>query len=189
MFFFVAIVIIIAIAIATKMWRSASRRLVPLLSNRSRALPSVAASRRTVQPWLGPLADQPSPLFDRCFSEQSPKTTEVPPEDEELLEADEDLGIATGVELQELLAERQGKKLFDLEPPRGPFGTKESPAIIQSRYDERIVGCSGGVGEDEHDVVWFKLKKGELYECTVCTQVFKLEVVGHGGPPGGHHHH
>lgn len=171
------------------MWRSASRRLVPLLSNRPRALPSVAASRRTLQPWFGPLADQPSPLFDRCFSAQPPKTTEVPPEDEELLEADEDLGIATGVELQELLAERQGKKLFDLEPPRGPFGTKESPAIIQSRYDERIVGCSGGVGEDEHDVVWFKLKKGELYECTVCTQVFKLEVVGHGGPPGGHHHH
>ena len=28
--------------------------------------------------------------------------------------------------------------------------------------------------EDEHDVVWFKLKKGEQYECTVCTQVFQV---------------
>ncbi|KAI5070140.1 hypothetical protein GOP47_0014483 [Adiantum capillus-veneris] len=104
-------------------------------------------------------------------------------------EPDFEFGIATGVELAELVAEKEGKRLFDLEPPRGPFGTKEHPAIIQSRYDERIVGCSGGVGEDEHDVVWFKLKKGELYECTVCTQIFQLEVVGPGGPPGGHHHH
>jgi hypothetical protein len=28
--------------------------------------------------------------------------------------------------------------------------------------------------EDEHDVVWFKLKKGEQYECSVCTQVFQV---------------
>ncbi|KAH7284616.1 hypothetical protein KP509_34G062600 [Ceratopteris richardii] len=104
-------------------------------------------------------------------------------------EVDHEFGIATGLELKELVAEKQGVKLFDyLDPPSGPFGTKEHPAIIQSRYDERIVGCSGGEGEDEHDVVWFKLRKGELYECTVCTQVFQLEVVGPGGLPGGHHH-
>jgi hypothetical protein len=28
--------------------------------------------------------------------------------------------------------------------------------------------------EDEHDVVWFKLKKGEPYECSVCGQVFQV---------------
>ncbi|KAJ9537755.1 LOW QUALITY PROTEIN: hypothetical protein OSB04_030488 [Centaurea solstitialis] len=46
---------------------------------------------------------------------------------------------------------------------------------------------------DEHDVVWFWLKKGEPHECPVCTQYFVLEVVGPGGPPDGHgddeHHH
>ncbi|KAJ7537493.1 hypothetical protein O6H91_11G011000 [Diphasiastrum complanatum] len=101
---------------------------------------------------------------------------------------DGSLGIATGFEREELEAERKGAKRFDLEPPRGPFGTKEAPAIVQSHFDERIVGCSGGVGEDEHDVVWFKLKKGEPYECSVCSQVFQLEVVGEGGKPGGHQH-
>lgn len=163
---------------------------MPLLNNGARALPSTRASRQASEhfPWLSSLAYQTHPRFDRCFSAEAPKPANVISEDE-VAEVDEDLGIATGLELQELLAEKQGKKLFDLDAPRGPFGTKEHPAIIQSRYDERIVGCSGGVGEDEHDVVWFKLKKGELYECTICTQIFQLEVVGPGGPPGGHHHH
>eukprot|EP00250_Pteridium_aquilinum_P009460 c18681_g1_i1 orf=377-898(-) len=173
------------------MWRCASRRLVPLLSNGARALPSSGASRQASEqsPWLASLADQTYPCFDRFFSAEASKTVTLGVVDEEVAEADEDLGIATGLERQELIAEKQGKKLFDLDPPRGPFGTKEHPAIIQSLYDERIVGCSGGVGEDEHDVVWFKLKKGENYECTICTQVFQLETVGPGGPPGGHHHH
>ncbi|KAJ7565881.1 hypothetical protein O6H91_02G079200 [Diphasiastrum complanatum] len=87
--------------------------------------------------------------------------------------ADDSLGIATGPEREELEAEQKGSKRFDLEPPRGPFGTKEAPALVQSQFDERIVGCSGGVGDDEHDVVWFKLKKGEVYECSICSQVFQ----------------
>jgi hypothetical protein len=216
--------------------------------------------------------------------------------------------------------ELQGKKRFDLDPPRGPFGThvrcwslwlrgwsvkllsckarptisysvcdlycrfffstlpgiiiltarhllclkslcfcsvfhcslivQDAPAIVESHYDVRIVGCSGGVGgkhlglilhakfelqwdnlvgivyehdvhirelleiwhgdslltettdaldwrwhcstlknyclrkttwnwsgwyaEDEHDVTWFHLEKGKLYECPVCTQVFQV---------------
>lgn len=161
-----------------------------LLNYGERALPFTGASRQASEqfPRLAPLSYQNQPHFNRCFSAEASKPVTVIPEDE-VTEVDEDLGIATGLELQELLAEKQGKKLFDLDAPRGPFGTKEHPAIIQSRYDERIVGCSGGVGEDEHDVVWFKLKKGEPYECTVCTQFFQLEVVGPGGPPGGHHHH
>lgn len=164
-------------------------------------MPSTATRRRPFEQsqWVISFADHASYRFDRLFSAETPtpaKKVDSPaplegmPKVEVVIsdEMDPEFGIATGVELQELIAEKQGKKLFDLDAPRGPFGTKEHPAIIQSRYDERIVGCSGGVGEDEHDVVWFKLKKGELYECTVCTQIFQLEVVGLGGPPGGHHH-
>ncbi|KAJ7951861.1 Cytochrome c oxidase subunit 5B, mitochondrial [Quillaja saponaria] len=94
--------------------------------------------------------------------------------------------IATGHEREELEAELEGRKILDINYPVGPFGTKESPAVIKSYYDKRIVGCPGGEGEDEHDVVWFWLEKGKLHECPVCTQHFVLEVVGPGGPPDGH---
>ncbi|RWR83072.1 putative cytochrome c oxidase subunit 5b-like protein [Cinnamomum micranthum f. kanehirae] len=111
--------------------------------------------------------------------------------------------IATGHEREELEAELQGQKRFDMDTPVGPFGTKvcvsftfsgyivmtkwwESPAIVKSYYDKRIVGCPGGEGEDEHDVVWFWLEKDKPFECSVCSQYFKLEVVGEGGPPDGH---
>eukprot|EP00244_Chara_vulgaris_P006875 TRINITY_DN2595_c0_g1_i2.p1 TRINITY_DN2595_c0_g1~~TRINITY_DN2595_c0_g1_i2.p1 ORF type:complete len:192 (-),score=28.84 TRINITY_DN2595_c0_g1_i2:89-664(-) len=90
----------------------------------------------------------------------------------------------TGLEREELEGELTGKKRFDLEPPRGPFGTKEAPAIIESRCEWRIVGCSGGMGEEEHDVLWFELKKGETYECPVCSQVFQLKTIP--DVPGGH---
>ncbi|KAK1604148.1 hypothetical protein QYE76_027821 [Lolium multiflorum] len=102
--------------------------------------------------------------------------------------------IATGHEREEIEAELQGKKRFDMDAPVGPFGTKEAPAVIQSHFDKRIVGCPGGEGEDEHDVVWFWLEKEKPHECPVCTQYFKLEVIGNGGNPDGHdddddHHH
>ncbi|KMZ63967.1 Cytochrome c oxidase subunit Vb [Zostera marina] len=93
---------------------------------------------------------------------------------------------ATGLEREEIEAELEGKKRFDMDAPCGPFGTKEAPAVIQSFYDKRIVGCPGGEGEDEHDVVWFWLEKGKAHECPVCSQYFMLEVVGAGGPPDGH---
>ncbi|CAL9104981.1 unnamed protein product [Musa textilis] len=111
--------------------------------------------------------------------------------------------IATGLEREELEAELEGKKRFDMDAPVGPFGTKEAPAVIQSYYDKRIVGCPGGEGgklislrwlwhskclllQDEHDVVWFWLEKGKPHECPVCSQYFVLEVIGEGGPPDGH---
>ncbi|MBA0691058.1 hypothetical protein Goari_008706 [Gossypium aridum] len=108
--------------------------------------------------------------------------------------------IATGHEREELAAELEvmfplpvsdsncrGKKIIeDVNNPVGPFGTKEAPAVVKSYYDKRIVGCPGGEGEDEHDVVWFWLEKGKLHECPVCSQYFVLEVVGPGGPPDGH---
>jgi cytochrome c oxidase subunit 5b len=101
----------------------------------------------------------------------------------------DEFGIATGAEREELEAKREGKKRFDLDPPRGPFGTHDAPAIVESHYDVRIVGCSGGVGEEEHDVTWFHLEKGKTYECPVCTQVFQLKVTGVGGQPGADEHH
>ncbi|CAA6671736.1 unnamed protein product [Spirodela intermedia] len=94
--------------------------------------------------------------------------------------------IATGHEKEELEAELEGRKRFDMDAPVGPFGTKEVPAVVQSYYDKRIVGCPGGEGEDEHDVVWFWLEKDKPHECPVCSQYFVLEVIGEGGPPDGH---
>nr|GLL21216.1 cytochrome c oxidase subunit 5b-1, mitochondrial-like [Ipomoea trifida] len=82
--------------------------------------------------------------------------------------------IATGHEREELEAELQGKKILDIDFPEGPFGTKEAPAVVKSYYDKRIVGCPGGEGEDEHDVVWFWLEKGKPHECPVCSQYFVI---------------
>lgn len=96
--------------------------------------------------------------------------------------------IATGHEREELEAELEGRDILAINHPVGPFGTKEAPAVVQSYYDKRIVGCPGGEGEDEHDVVWFWLEKGKPHECPVCSQYFVLEVVGPGGPPDGHGH-
>ncbi|MBA0723789.1 hypothetical protein Golax_004342 [Gossypium laxum] len=81
--------------------------------------------------------------------------------------------IATGHEREELEVELQGKKILeDVNNPVGPFGTKEAPAVVKSYYDKRIVGCPGGEGEDEHDIVWFWLEKGKPHECSVCSQYF-----------------
>ncbi|GAU11058.1 hypothetical protein TSUD_113510 [Trifolium subterraneum] len=95
--------------------------------------------------------------------------------------------IATGHEREEIQAELEGRNILAIDNPEGPFGTKESPAVVSSHYDRRIVGCPGGEGEDEHDVVWFWLEKGKPHECPVCAQYFELEVVGPGGDPYGHH--
>ncbi|KAL5698154.1 Cytochrome c oxidase subunit 5b-2 [Ranunculus cassubicifolius] len=102
------------------------------------------------------------------------------------LKVEDVMPIATGHEREELEAELEGRDLLDINHPAGPFGTKEEPAVIKSYYDKRIVGCPGGEGEDEHDVVWFWLEKGVPHECPVCSQYFTLEVVGPGGPPDGH---
>ncbi|KAF5189810.1 Cytochrome c oxidase subunit 5b-2 protein [Thalictrum thalictroides] len=99
---------------------------------------------------------------------------------------EEVMPIATGHEREELEAVLEGRDLLDINHPVGPFGTKEKPAVIKAYFDRRVVGCPGGEGEDEHDVVWFWLEKGKTHECPVCTQVFTLEVVGPGGPPDGH---
>ncbi|KAJ8531331.1 hypothetical protein K7X08_026765 [Anisodus acutangulus] len=80
---------------------------------------------------------------------------------------------------------RTGQKHFGVELTNWAIWY-QAPAIVKSVYDKRIVGCPGGEGEDEHDVVWFWLEKGKPHECPVCSQCFKLDVVGPGGPPDGH---
>ncbi|ESW07722.1 hypothetical protein PHAVU_010G153300 [Phaseolus vulgaris] len=123
----------------------------------------------------------------RYFSTQSEDVTAIKKKVEDVMP------IATGHEREELQAELEGRNILEIDHPEGPFGTKEAPAIVKSYYDKRIVGCPGGEGEDEHDVVWFWLEKGKPHECPVCAQYFALEVVGPGGPPDGHgdddHHH
>ncbi|XP_010479786.1 PREDICTED: cytochrome c oxidase subunit 5b-1, mitochondrial-like [Camelina sativa] len=128
-----------------------------------------------------------SSLFPRHFSSESETSVKKK-------NVQDVMPIATGHEREELEAELEGRRLLDIDFPEGPFGTKESPAVVKSYYDKRIVGCPGGEGEDEHDVVWFWLEKGKSFECPVCSQYFELEVVGPGGPPDGHgddedHHH
>lgn len=57
---------------------------------------------------------------------------------------------------------------------RGPFGTESNPALIESAFDERIVGCTGQAAPADHDLHWLTVKKGELCTCPVCGQVFAL---------------
>ncbi|XP_060208253.1 cytochrome c oxidase subunit 5b-2, mitochondrial-like [Lycium barbarum] len=129
------------------------------------------------------LNSSPSPSATTSF--QQPTTLFSDPE---LLpkRVEDFMPIATGHEREELEAQLQGRNILELNYPIGPFGTKEAPAIVKSVYDKRIVGCPGGEGEDEHDVVWFWLEKGKPHEYPVCSQCFKLDVVGPGGPPDGH---
>ncbi|KAK1360125.1 Cytochrome c oxidase subunit Vb [Heracleum sosnowskyi] len=87
---------------------------------------------------------------------------------------------------EELEALLDGRQVRDVDYPEGPFGTKESPAVIRSYYDKRIIGCPGPDGDDEHDIAWFWLEKGKPHECPVCSQYFILEVVVPGGDPDEH---
>ncbi|EER89176.1 hypothetical protein BDA96_10G037100 [Sorghum bicolor] len=162
------------------MWKRATSLLLrhhrSALGPRSPAASAAAASGLS-------RTQAPAPLF---FSTLDAAGTRTRVEDV--------MPIATGLEREEIEAELQGKKRFDMDAPVGPFGTKEAPAVIQSYYNKRIVGCPGGEGEDEHDVVWFWLEKGKPHECPVCTQYFTLDVIGQGGSPDGHdddddHHH
>lgn len=56
----------------------------------------------------------------------------------------------------------------------GPFGTVENPVLVPSINDERMVGCTGGTGDNEHVPLWFRCREGFLYRCGECDQVFML---------------
>ncbi|KAK7349150.1 hypothetical protein VNO77_06289 [Canavalia gladiata] len=161
------------------MWRR-------LLSSHLKTLALVSSSSTPRSASAAAALPRSTALFSRYFSTQSEDTTSIKKKVEDVMP------IATGHEREELQAELEGRDILEIDHPVGPFGTKEAPAVVKSYYDKRIVGCPGGEGEDEHDVVWFWLEKGKPHECPVCAQYFVLEVVGPGGPPDGHgddHHH
>ncbi|XP_078169914.1 cytochrome c oxidase subunit 5b-1, mitochondrial-like [Carex rostrata] len=147
------------------MWRRLACQLRPIAATRS-----ASGGTLLVRPAI---ASVPALSFSSLAGEIKKSVEDVMP-------------IATGLEREEIEAGLQGWKRFDVEAPSGPFGTKEGPAIIQSHYNKRLVGCPGGEGEDEHDVCWFWLEKGKPHECSVCTQYFMLDVIGNGGDPEGH---
>ncbi|RID63580.1 hypothetical protein BRARA_E02577 [Brassica rapa] len=166
------------------MWRRiVSSHLKALVADVAAASPRRSIATTTARPVHFHRADSPasssSSVTARCCSSESVEIIAKK-------KVEDVMPIATGHEKEELEAELEGRRLLDIDFPEGPFGTKEAPAIVKSYYDKRIVGCPGGEGEDEHDVVWFWLEKGKSFECPVCTQYFVLEVVGPGGPPDGH---
>ncbi|KAG4400321.1 hypothetical protein GLYMA_07G032800v4 [Glycine max] len=153
-----------------------------LLSSHLKTLASSAAAAATATPRSASASARFAALSRSClyFSTQSEDATAIKKKVEDIMP------IATGHEREELQAELEGRNILEIDHPEGPFGTKEAPAVVKSYYDKRIVGCPGGEGEDEHDVVWFWLEKDKPHECPVCAQYFVLEVVGPGGPPDGH---
>ncbi|CAA3020065.1 putative cytochrome c oxidase subunit 5b-like [Olea europaea var. sylvestris] len=157
------------------MWRRLSVQLRTLAWTQS--APNCTRITETLSSPASHQSVKSLPLVYRLFSTESGNVVK---------KVEDVMPIATGHEREELEAELQGKDILEINHPSGPFGTKEAPAVIESYYDKRIVGCPGAEGEDEHDVVWFWLEKGKPHECPVCSQYFVLEVVGPGGPPDGH---
>ena len=77
--------------------------------------------------------------------------------------------IATGLEREELEFELEGKQRFDLDPPSGPFGTKEAPAIVESYFDKRIVGCPGDLMNVQSAVNISSLRQSVQEDLQVAT--------------------
>jgi len=91
-----------------------------------------------------------------------------------------DLDQATGLERAELLAELEGKSLFE-EQPIGPFGTEANPVIVESISNERIMGCPGncdsGDSRSSNEIRWFVVSDKKPYKCGACGQVFALKKI------------
>ncbi|XP_008809633.1 cytochrome c oxidase subunit 5b-1, mitochondrial-like [Phoenix dactylifera] len=165
------------------MWRRASSHLQTLAAPWRRSVPQLL--RRSAQDTLQSraLASITTSPFRKTSLLLTSESDNVPTKKR----VEDVMPIATGHEREELEAELEGGKQFvGMDTPVGPFGTKEAPAVIKSYYNKRIVGCPGGEGEDEHDVVWFWLEKDKPHECPVCSQYFVLEVIGEGGDPEAH---
>ncbi|XP_038978418.1 cytochrome c oxidase subunit 5b-1, mitochondrial-like [Phoenix dactylifera] len=165
------------------MWRRASSHLQTLAGQWWRSGPQLLclSAQDTLQ--SRGLASITSSPFRKTSPLLSSESDNVPTKKK----VEDVMPIATGHEREELEGELEGTKRFtDMDSPVGPFGTKETPAVVKSYYNKRIVGCPGGEGEDEHDVVWFWLEKDKPHECPVCSQYFVLEVIGEGGDPEAH---
>jgi len=63
---------------------------------------------------------------------------------------------------------------FSEETVEGPFGTPESPVLIPSYDDARIVGCEGTAPPRAHDLIWHEVRITKPTCCVQCGQIFKL---------------
>merc|ERR1711907_125112 len=117
-------------------------------------------------------------------SSQVLRTTRFYAEEKEFRGTLPDLELATGEEKMELLAELEGKELYE-QYLTGPFGTVQNPVIVPSVNTVRIVGCVGGDGEKAHDLIWPEVHKGRDTICVECGQVFSLKTSAH----DEHHEH
>jgi len=48
---------------------------------------------------------------------------------------------------------------------------------VPSYSDDRAVGCVGGEGAAEHDLVWHVVKKNKPLICMECGQAFRLIAI------------
>merc|ERR1711871_695380 len=72
-----------------------------------------------------------------------------------------DLEGVNGLRREEIEAELMGGSRFETEWA-GPAGTKESPIVVESTHDERIVGIpSVDDHGEEGELKWFKLKASD----------------------------
>lgn len=79
---------------------------------------------------------------------------------------------ATGLEKKELLAlERGDDDPFNMKVVKKAAGTRESPTLIPSCFDARIVGCI--CEEHSTSISWLWLHKGHPRRCE-CGHWYKL---------------
>eukprot|EP00741_Cyanophora_paradoxa_P011291 tig00020554_g10906.t1 len=88
------------------------------------------------------------------------------------------LAHVTGLEREEALAELVKDPRFEdiFEPIYDDrMGTEADPIVVRSTLDSRIVGCTGGAGDDAHDVMWININTGEKASCILCSQWFAVK--------------
>lgn len=98
-----------------------------------------------------------------------------------------DFEQATGLERLELLASYRGEKIFlDQELVINEKGTMKKPVMVDSLFEDRIVGCSG-FPKGDHELIWMEVHKDKVGRCLECGQVFKLNIVSQDIFPEGEH--
>eukprot|EP00871_Galdieria_phlegrea_P003507 jgi/Galph1/4157/GphlegSOOS_G2836.1 len=97
---------------------------------------------------------------------------------------------ATGSERAELEDPdiyRNPEKYVNSRVMIAPFGSKEKPLLIPSRYDARLIGCTGRKAPNDHEIYYMTVKEKNDKVCPLCGQVFRLKRVGSG--EADHHDH
>uniref|UniRef100_A0A7S2AB26 Uncharacterized protein n=1 Tax=Stereomyxa ramosa TaxID=1078864 RepID=A0A7S2AB26_9EUKA len=130
---------------------------------------SLLAGRNRVAGLVTPLCGQRKQLFS-VYSFCRHETSAAPEEPDRKVSIEDDRKV--GMERFESLGLEEayeGESIL-----RGDFGTKESPVIVRSWFDSRIVGCVGGKGETGHDLLWHEVRKDRPLVCLECGQYFSL---------------